>query len=80
VQDTRSAVENMHNPIKRLYKPNVPSRIVSLSIASASHTVESAVCEVIEYDVVMGMEQWDDSIFLRDFEDSVLTAPAPLAS
>lgn len=70
----------MHNPIKRLYKPNVPSRTVSLSIAIEGNTVESAVCEVIEYDGVMGMEQWDDSIFLRDFEDSVLTAPAPLLS
>ena len=65
----------MLNPIKRLYKPNVPSRIVCLSIDSESQKAEGAVCEVIEYDSVVGMAQWEDSLFVQDFEDSVINTP-----
>lgn len=68
----------MLNPIKRLYKPNVPSRAVSLSIVDDNTPVPNADCEVTEYDSETGLEQWNDSVFLQDFEDSVLTAPAAL--
>ena len=68
----------MLNPIKRLYKPNVASRSVNLSVVPDDAPVPSAAWEVTEYDSVTGMEQWNDSVFLQDFEDSVLTAPAPL--
>lgn len=68
----------MFNPIRRLYKPNVPSRAIDLSAGSDNAPVPSAVCEVTEYDSVTGMEQWNDSVFMQDFEDSVLTAPAAL--
>lgn len=66
----------MLNPIKRLYKPKLPSRTVSVSIADPA-VLQSATCEVIEYDSVAGIEQWNDSVFIQDFEDSVLTAPVP---
>ena len=68
----------MLNPIKRLYKPNVASRSVNLSVVPDDAPVPSAACEVTEYDSITGMEQWNASVFLQDFEDSVLTAPAPI--
>jgi hypothetical protein len=68
----------MHNPIKRFFKPNVPVRSVDLAALTGNTPVQSAKCEVIEYDSATGMEQWNDSVFMRDFEDFVLTAPAPL--
>lgn len=68
----------MRNPIQRLYKPKVASRSVNLSVVTDDAPVPSAACEVTEYDSVTGMEQWDDSVFMQDFEDSVLTAPAPI--
>jgi len=68
----------MLNPIKRIYKPSVPVRVVSLSVVIDRDPLPSALCEVIEYDNVTGMQQWNDSIYIQDFEDSVLTAPAPL--
>ena len=68
----------MLNPIRRIYKPKVPVRVVSLSIVLDRDRLPSALCEVTEYDVATGMQQWNDSVYIQDFEDSVLTAPAPL--
>jgi len=68
----------MPNPIKRLYKPNVPSRAVNLSVTADNTPAPSAVCEVTEYDSVTGMEQWNDSVFMQDFEEFVVTVPATL--
>ncbi len=69
----------MLNPIKRVFKPQVQVRSVNLGIAEEPVTPPSAECEVIEYDSVTGWEQWKDSVFMQDFEDSILTAPAPLS-
>jgi hypothetical protein len=66
------------NPIKRLYKPNVPSRTVDLNADANGTPGPSAECEVTEYDSETGMEQWNDSVFMQDFEDSVVTVPAAL--
>ena len=71
-------VKKMLNPIKRLYKPDVPSLAINLGVGSDNGPAPSAVCEVTEYDSVTGMEQWNDSMFMQDFEDSVLTMPADL--
>ena len=68
----------MLNPIKRLYKPHVISRSVNLGVVPDGATAPSAACEVTEYDCISGMEQWNESVFLRDFEAAVLTVPAPL--
>jgi hypothetical protein len=62
----------MPNPIKRLYKPNVASRTVNLNTDENITPSPSAECEVTEYDNVTGMEQWSDSVFMQDFEDSVV--------
>lgn len=36
-------------------------------------------CEVVEYDAENGQAQWDDSVFVQDFTDSVLsTSHVPL--
>ena len=67
-----------NNPITRLFKPKLATRSVNLNTSSESLPLPSATCEVIEYDSTTGMEQWNDSVFMQDFEDSTLTAPAPL--
>ena len=68
----------MKNPIKRLYKPSFASREVNLVIAENASEAFSANCIVTEFDGVEGWEQWSDSVFLRDFEDSIVTEPSPL--
>ena len=68
----------MNNPIKRLFKPQFPSRFINLNASSDRLPPPSATCEVIEFDSATGMEQWNDSVFIQDFEDSTLSAPASL--
>lgn len=68
----------MLNPIKRQYKPTLQSSTVSLSVTESGADLISAACEVIEYDSVAGMEQWNDSVFIQEIEHLILTAPAPL--
>lgn len=60
----------MNNSITRLFKPKVDARVVDLNAESDGVHLPSATCEVIEYDITTGIEQWNDSVFLQDFEDS----------
>jgi hypothetical protein len=69
----------MQNPIKRQFKLVVPSRSLNLSIEMAAPLVTGKECEITEYDQDTGWEQWLNAVFVQDFEDSVLTAPAPLS-
>jgi hypothetical protein len=68
----------MDNLVKSFFKPKALVRSVDLASPGGTMPVQSAKCEVVEYDNITGMEQWNDSIFMQDFEDFVLTMPAPL--
>lgn len=68
----------MNNPIRRVYKPTIKSRHVNLSMPDAVSVSFSANCVVTEYEGVEGWEQWSDTVFVQDFEASILTAPVPL--
>ena len=68
----------MHNPIRRFFKPECTTRTIDLHIGAEADSKPSAACEVTEFDALLGWEQWNDSIFVQDFEDSVLTQPIPL--
>lgn len=68
----------MFNPIKRLYKPQVATRTVSLSVDPVQSAPATLDCEVVEYDRVTGMEQWNDIVFKYDFQDIVVTIPGTL--
>jgi hypothetical protein len=68
----------MNNPVIRFFKPKISVRLVDLAVSPGTMPVQSAKCEVVEYDSPTGMQQWNDSVFMRDFEDFILEAPAPL--
>ena len=63
---------------KQLDKQPAQPREVKLSIADQTAKPPTSECEVIEFDAEEGWQQWQDSVFVQDFEDSVLSAPAPL--
>lgn len=67
----------MIQPIKRIYKPNIP-QTVDLGITNNFQAAPPTQCEVTEYDSVLGMEKWKDSVFVQDFADSVVTIPTTL--
>ena len=67
----------MNNPIIRQVSAGTLRR-VHLSIRAADEPVAGADCEVTELDGEEGWKRWQDSVFVQDFEDSVLSAPAPL--
>jgi hypothetical protein len=76
----------MENPFERLFKKQLAARTVNLNASIESANLPNATCEVLEYDGAIGMEQWDDSLFMQHFEDATLAAPtaffgelAPLA-
>jgi hypothetical protein len=59
-------------------KPPSQPREVKLSIADQTAKSQQSECEVTEFDGEEGWQKWQDSVFVQDFEDSVLSAPAPL--
>jgi hypothetical protein len=62
---------------QHLQSTNQP-REVKLSISDQNAKSSHSECEVTEFDAEEGWQQWQDSVFVQDFEDSVLSAPAPL--
>jgi hypothetical protein len=68
----------MNNPVTRFFKPKVSVQLVDLAASAGTMPVQSAKCEVVEYDSPTGMQQWNDSVFMQDFEDFILDTPAPL--
>jgi hypothetical protein len=67
----------MKNPIIRQVKLG-ELRQLNLSISLPNDLLPSADCEVTELDGDEGWKRWQDSIFVRDFEESVLSEPTPL--
>jgi hypothetical protein len=67
----------MKNPIIRRVNSG-EMRQLNLSISDADAPAPGTECEVCELVGEEGWQRWQDSVFVRDFEDSVLTAPAPL--
>ena len=69
----------MNNPFNWLNKPKVNPHLVDLNAGNIVEAPsQSAKCEVVEYDMETGLEKWDDCVFVQDFEDSTITAPASL--
>jgi hypothetical protein len=67
----------MNNSIVRRVHPGA-LRQLHLSIRSADDAMPNTDCEVTELEGEEGWQRWQDSVFVRDFEDSVLSAPVPL--
>jgi hypothetical protein len=53
-------------------------RHLNLSIPEPDTPAPVTDCEVVEWDGEAGWQRWQDSLFVQDFEDSVLSAPSPL--
>lgn len=68
----------MSHSTDRPHKPETHARELNLSIQNEAAPPTDAECEVIEFEGEEGWQQWRDSVFVQDFEESVLTAPAPL--
>jgi hypothetical protein len=69
----------MKNSIKRIFKPQVLPVAVHVKITRDEESSASIPdCEVKEFEGQEGWAAWEDSLFVQDFEDSLITAPAPL--
>jgi hypothetical protein len=69
----------MQNSIKRIFKPQATQVAVQVKITRDEVQPGSVPdCEVKEFEGLDGWKAWEDSLFVQDFEDSLITAPAPL--
>jgi hypothetical protein len=69
----------MKNSIKRIFKPRVTPVAVGVKITrDEGQSAAMPDCEVKEFVGLEGWKAWEDSLFVQDFEDSLVTAPAPL--
>ncbi|WP_342619196.1 hypothetical protein [Rhodoferax sp. GW822-FHT02A01] len=68
----------MNHSIDKPLKPETHLRVLNLSIQNEEAPSPNPECEVIEFEGEEGWQHWRDSVFVQDFEESVLTAPAPL--
>jgi hypothetical protein len=55
---------------------NSLTRTVNLSLATFEVPEGKEDCEITEYDDVTGWKKWQDSVFVQEFEDSVILAMA----
>jgi hypothetical protein len=68
----------MNNSIIRR-APAAALRQLNLSIHLSDEMTPGTECEVVELQGEEGCQRWQDSVFVQDFEDSMLTAPTPLS-
>lgn len=52
-------------------------RALNLAVETDEMPSANGACEITEYDDEAGWQQWQDSVFIQEFQDSVINAPAP---
>ena len=70
-------------PEETSHKSSIPQAIDTFARDEDSEDKAAAPailgCEVTEYDALTGQREWNDSVFVQEFTDSVLgTTPMPL--